>query len=374
MEAGNFPYNFPVVIKNKINDWKILSFSNEDWCLEFKNTVLEFREGDNIYRQNPYWEESCNKKKLTLKQFFELSSHASDRWMYFDYKYMKDLFPETSSVCESINWADLGITDFKGVDSALWIGNKGAHTPCHFDSYGYNLVAQIYGRKLWILIAPEEIDVLNPTRVPYEESSVYSSLNFYTPNNELLKIRKAYKIVLSPGEVLFVPRHWWHYVENLEVAISVNLWVPLEADHESRLDESLVRQFISSISQTLPEEDVLKILNPNEYDFLAGANSLTIIQKCVENCQEFRKKHNTRSNKSNDTFKLCCNYYEPVPQCDLRSYVIEKSKNHHYDPSVIEKSLKLNHSLLFTQNLINAYCHPTNITAVKERLLSQLER
>lgn len=42
-----------------------------------------------------------------------------------------------------------------------------------------------------------------------------------------LEIRKAYTVVLSPGDVLFIPRHWWHYVENLDIAISVNIWVPL---------------------------------------------------------------------------------------------------------------------------------------------------
>lgn len=49
------------------------------------------------------------------------------------------------------------------------------------------LQAQINGfiyicRKRWILFPPET-GGLKPTRVPYEESSVYSELNFYCPNN-----------------------------------------------------------------------------------------------------------------------------------------------------------------------------------------------
>ena len=35
------------------------------------------------------------------------------------------------------------------------------------------------------------------------------------------------QVVLSPGDVLFVPRHWWHYVECLEPAVSVNTWIDL---------------------------------------------------------------------------------------------------------------------------------------------------
>lgn len=30
------------------------------------------------------------------------------------------------------------------------------------------------------------------------------------------------------GQVLFVPRHWWHYVESLDaVTVSVNSWIEL---------------------------------------------------------------------------------------------------------------------------------------------------
>ena len=30
---------------------------------------------------------------------------------------------------------------------------------------------------------------------------------------------------LERGDVLFVPRHWWHYVECIEPAVSVNTWI-----------------------------------------------------------------------------------------------------------------------------------------------------
>ena len=33
------------------------------------------------------------------------------------------------------------------------------------------------------------------------------------------------QVVLERGDVLFVPRHWWHYVECIEPAVSVNTWI-----------------------------------------------------------------------------------------------------------------------------------------------------
>ena len=52
-------------------------------------------------------------------------------------------------------------------------------TMCHHvqDSYGCNLVCQVAGSKQWTLFPPSASAHLSPTRVPYEESSVYSRVN-----------------------------------------------------------------------------------------------------------------------------------------------------------------------------------------------------
>jgi len=34
-------------------------------------------------------------------------------------------------------------------------------------------------------------------------------------------------VELKAKEVLVVPKHWWHYVENLEPSVSINTWVEL---------------------------------------------------------------------------------------------------------------------------------------------------
>lgn len=45
-----------------------------------------------------------------------------------------------------IDWSGFGFNKRNAQESTLWIGSSQAYTPCHFDSYGYNLVAQIFGR------------------------------------------------------------------------------------------------------------------------------------------------------------------------------------------------------------------------------------
>ncbi len=48
-----------------------------------------------------------------------------------------------------INWSDMGLKNRCGKDSTLWIGSQGSHTPCHYDTYGINFVAQIVGRYIF---------------------------------------------------------------------------------------------------------------------------------------------------------------------------------------------------------------------------------
>lgn len=35
------------------------------------------------------------------------------------------------------------------------------------------------------------------------------------------------QVILEPGDLLYVPRHWWHYVESVgeEPTVSINTWV-----------------------------------------------------------------------------------------------------------------------------------------------------
>ena len=123
----------------------------------------------------------------------------TDYWIYADYKYMVHLFEDLPDVLSSVNWSMLGFTDRGGKDSTLWIGSEGANTPCHYDTYGCNFVAQLYGRKKWTLFSPRDSDKLYPTRVPYEESSVFSQVDVADPDlikYPLFAEAKAHEVVV----------------------------------------------------------------------------------------------------------------------------------------------------------------------------------
>ena len=57
-------------------------------------------------------------------------------------------------------------------------------------------------------------EYMYPTRIPFEESTVYSKINIRNPNTEefpKFKKSRPYIVDLNPGDVLYVPNNWWHY-------------------------------------------------------------------------------------------------------------------------------------------------------------------
>lgn len=81
-----------------------------------------------------------------MKEFLEIAkTEENPNWYYFDYKYMHEWFDDNSEIVNSVDWKSIGF-DIDSKVSTIWIGSKGAHSNCHKDTYGKNLVAQIHGR------------------------------------------------------------------------------------------------------------------------------------------------------------------------------------------------------------------------------------
>lgn len=79
---------------------------------------------------------------------------------------------------------------------------------------------------------------------------------------------------LSAGDMLWVPRHFWHYVEcSSEVTVSANLWIDVPEDADARLEESLVRfllgSFVSAVEESGLPCDVAWASSEDEAESLA---------------------------------------------------------------------------------------------------------
>ncbi|XP_040296803.1 HSPB1-associated protein 1 isoform X2 [Bufo bufo] len=257
----------PAVFLRMTDGWRAARWTLTRLCDLLKEQTLRFRIGRRKVDTEPQFETRCDYVDGTMRQFRDwLSGNSAEAsgpfsrfdraesWAYADYKYLALLCKDQPEMLQEVSWADFGFPGRGGRDSTLWVGSRGANTPCHIDSYGCNLVLQVQGRKTWRLFPPEDTAYLYPTRIPYEESSVFS-------------------------KVLVVPRRWWHYVESVDdVTISINSWIELDSDHEARVEEAITRMVVCAFKSA---EDAGDWLNPTEDEATSHETNLQYLNMAV---------------------------------------------------------------------------------------------
>ncbi|KAL4677577.1 hypothetical protein H8959_020251 [Pygathrix nigripes] len=287
----------PAIFCNMVFDWPA-----RHWDAKYLSEVLHgkrirFRMGMKSMSTVPQFETTCSYVEATLEEFLTWSCDQSSIsgpfrdydhskfWAYADYKYFVSLFEDKTDIFQDVKWSDFGFPGRNGQESTLWIGSLGAHTPCHLDSYGCNLVFQVQGRKRWHLFPPEDTPFLYPTRIPYEESSVFSKINVVNPDlKRFPQFQKAQRhmVTLSPGQVLFVPRHWWHYVESIDpITVSINSWIELEEDHLARVEEAITRMLVCALKTAENPQNTRAWLNPTEVEETSHAVNCCYLNAAV---------------------------------------------------------------------------------------------
>jgi len=100
----------------------------------------------------------------------------------------------------------------------LWIGPEGTVTPCHHDLTN-NLFMQVHGEKAFQLASSFCLLEVENDFHCYTRSSL-AELEESREKQGLPRI--SVNVVLSPGDVLFIPLGWWHEVRSLSPSISVS--------------------------------------------------------------------------------------------------------------------------------------------------------
>ncbi|KAI7186237.1 MFS general substrate transporter [Hortaea werneckii] len=126
----------------------------------------------------------------------------------------------------------------------VWLGPCGTRTPLHTDPF-HNILCQVVGFKYVRLYAPHEasklypigvdkkgINMENTSQVDISENVAY--LRGRNGDADVLreidrkfpKFKEAQyqEVILNPGDCLYVPLGWWHYVESLTTSSSVSFW------------------------------------------------------------------------------------------------------------------------------------------------------
>lgn len=108
----------------------------------------------------------------------------------------------------------------------LFLGGPGTATPMHCAGIN-NLFVQIYGEKQWDLWTPESAPLLYPEHAIRNNCGTIAIDCRQSDWNgfPLAKYADRYRVVLKPGDVLFVPPWWFHGVQNLTESIAVSNFI-----------------------------------------------------------------------------------------------------------------------------------------------------
>ena len=249
-EKEYFEPQVPVVISGAIDHWPCLSSSSsQKWSIDFLMKAAGYRTVA-IEIGSKYTDECWSQKLMTMQEFLE--NHFVDDVHQKGYLAQQDLFAQVKELAR-----DFSIPDYcsvarqqnesRGAESGhigdemmridnsntlgcdvminAWFGPWSTVSPLHQDPYD-NLLSQVIGFK-YVRLYSNSID----------RSSIYAHQDRLLDNTSQVDIddydSSKYpqfsslpftECLLKPGQMLYIPNGFWHYVRSLSTSFSINFW------------------------------------------------------------------------------------------------------------------------------------------------------
>jgi len=228
----------PVIISRALDQWPAL----QRWTPEFFQQEFEtvkFSIGSTEYGQSGPGAQS-QALEYTMGKFIDmvLESTEAKPAPYFRNQIIRDLFPSLLKDLEPMpeyvqpNWlGDRFLVGRvakilnRGAEVELYIGGTGARFPIlHYDGVGtHAFLMQIYGRKEYITYPPHQEPYLYASPDKPNLSLINDVENPDETRFPRFRNAQAVRFFLEPGELLFVPSHWWHTAKILSPSITVSV-------------------------------------------------------------------------------------------------------------------------------------------------------
>ncbi|WP_203258667.1 cupin-like domain-containing protein [Hyunsoonleella ulvae] len=216
-KSDYFSSKTPVLIKGHAKDWG----ATKKWNLDF---FLDLQEDKDIYLLSENFIQDDNRYyQASLKDYIQkLKDAESNNKKITDYLTTLDIFNYFPHLKEDIDFSFFE-KHTKVNDISAWIGPKGTISGFHADTAN-NVYAQIKGRKMFIICSPKHNQTMYPSKKHiYGAVASEVDINNFDANKYPEFEDNPFKIaILEPGDVLFVPQNWWHYVQSLDTSISIS--------------------------------------------------------------------------------------------------------------------------------------------------------
>ncbi len=216
--AEYYSTNRPVIITGMLEDWPARHKWNCSWFRETlaeREVEVQFgRERDADYEKNSI----AHKKKIRFGEYIDLVERGPSNDFY-----MTANNDSANRVQLTELWQDiLPLPDYLDPAASgagfFWFGPAGTITPLHHDLTN-NFMAQIFGRKRIKLISVAETARLANSRHCFSEIDLRQPDLARFPAFADVPVAEC---ILNPGEILFLPVGWWHYVEGLDISVTMS--------------------------------------------------------------------------------------------------------------------------------------------------------
>lgn len=166
-----------------------------------------------------------NVSDMTAKDFFSKINDPDDPNFYYWYGPIVQLDGILHRDVQPWDYAFLSAKDADKEAMFMWMSGAGPRAWIHADS-DHNFFIHMLGTKRFIVFPPSEYENL------YMYSRLHpkwhkSQVNFDAPDLDRFPRfanATAYEALLQPGDVLYVPQYWWHYVESVTPCVSLATW------------------------------------------------------------------------------------------------------------------------------------------------------
>lgn len=210
----------PVILDNCINHWPAL----QKWKDQNYFINLAGPRTVSIEIGSKYTDTDWTQKLITIEEFIKQYIYQTEGPTGYLAQYqLFDQIPELKNDITEPEYCCFSDSN-ESVNVMAWYGPKGTVSPLHHDPKR-NLLTQVVGEKQLFLFAPTDA----PYLYPHDHELLNNTAQVDPRQVDLEKYPKyrhanPYYCILKPGQMLFIPPKWWHFVESLSISFSVSFW------------------------------------------------------------------------------------------------------------------------------------------------------